>query len=84
MAADVGADVGVGVGGQQVCGLFLQHKGRPCRMLVKAGRRYCGQHLLQDEEHQVNIGLQFSPLPCFDDLRLIIRGSSFLKLLDLT
>ncbi|XP_063874980.1 tRNA:m(4)X modification enzyme TRM13 homolog isoform X2 [Scylla paramamosain] len=51
-----------GVHAQKVCGFFLQHKGRPCRMLVKAGRRYCGQHLVE-ENSQETTG-QHKRIPC--------------------
>ncbi|XP_045102938.1 tRNA:m(4)X modification enzyme TRM13 homolog isoform X2 [Portunus trituberculatus] len=47
-----GSGNGGGVHAQKVCGFFLQHKGRPCRMLVKAGRRYCGQHLVEENSEE--------------------------------
>ncbi|KAG0729018.1 tRNA:m(4)X modification enzyme TRM13 [Chionoecetes opilio] len=53
---------GGGVEGQKVCGFFLAHKGRVCRMLVKAGRRYCGQHLTEDTEAQSSG--QHKRIPC--------------------
>lgn len=59
-----GGDGGDGRGGvhaQKVCGFFLQHKGRPCRMLVKAGRQYCGQHLVESSEETTG---QHKRIPC--------------------
>lgn len=53
LTSAMAAGDGSGVDSQKVCGFFLQHKGRPCRMLVKAGRRYCGQHLVEENVVEV-------------------------------
>lgn len=49
--------------GQRVCVFFIQHKGRQCRMLVKAGRSYCGQHLVEEPLDQAT-NSQHRRIPC--------------------
>ncbi|EYC12646.1 hypothetical protein Y032_0046g1342 [Ancylostoma ceylanicum] len=39
---------------QNRCAYIIPRKGRSCRMLVKAGQKYCGEHANQEEENERN------------------------------
>ncbi|EYC12647.1 hypothetical protein Y032_0046g1342 [Ancylostoma ceylanicum] len=45
---------------QNRCAYIIPRKGRSCRMLVKAGQKYCGEHANQEEENEDRI-------PCPND-----------------
>lgn len=34
---------------QRTCGYVVPNKKRPCRMLVKSGKRFCGEHAMLEE-----------------------------------
>ncbi|EPB79253.1 peptidyl-prolyl cis-trans isomerase, cyclophilin-type [Ancylostoma ceylanicum] len=40
---------------QNRCAYIIPRKGRSCRMLVKAGQKYCGEHANQEEENEAQL-----------------------------
>uniref|UniRef100_A0A914X3W6 tRNA:m(4)X modification enzyme TRM13 n=1 Tax=Plectus sambesii TaxID=2011161 RepID=A0A914X3W6_9BILA len=48
-------------GDQMRCSYMLPHKKRYCRMLVKAGRRFCGEHIVFDPQDQTRIVCPLDP-----------------------
>ena len=46
------------VGENDRCAHFVQRKKRTCRMMVKPGKKFCGEHAIQEEEGPVKTGNQ--------------------------
>ncbi|KAK3890177.1 hypothetical protein Pcinc_005855 [Petrolisthes cinctipes] len=46
----------------RTCNFYLERKRRKCNMLVKAGREYCGQHLVADRGKEGSS--QYKRIPC--------------------
>ncbi|KIH54888.1 methyltransferase TRM13 [Ancylostoma duodenale] len=40
---------------QNRCAYIIPRKGRSCRMLVKTGQKYCGEHANQEESNEVEV-----------------------------
>lgn len=52
---------------KRVCGYTVPTKKRPCRMLVKVGKKFCGEHAVLEQNDTPADGTQpteYARMPC--------------------